>query len=214
MRPIHTAFLLFLALTALFLSTPAQAADPANDGARRCASVYGRVMRANAEGSAAYDAALGGRLALLSRVETREGRFDGQAVLASDEAVEAEVKGDPAKLREAVTACDSAHGQSVASGLTQGSSPHVTPAPAVAAVRPAEDRCDELDKKAAELMNTWTYRVGEIAEDPYEDKLRRLRDSYDTIHSKLEWVRDDASSYGCHQLASQISDAFTTWERP
>jgi len=219
MRPIHTAFLLPLVFAALPISTPARAADPANDAARRCASIYGQVMRANAEGSAAYNAGLEGRLALLNKVEAREGRFDGQAVLASDAAVDAEVKGNPAKLRAAVAACDSAHGQSVASGLPRDSSPYVPPAPAPAvaaapAPRPAEDRCDELDKKAAELINTWTFRLGEIAEDPYDDKLRRLRDSYDTIHSKLEWVRDDASSYGCHLLARQISDSFTTWERP
>lgn len=219
MRPIHAAFLL-PAVLALLPAAPARAADPANDAARRCASVYGQVMRANTEGSAGYNAGLEGRLALLNRVEAREGRFDGQAVLASDEAVEVEVKGSPAKLGAAVAACDSAHGQTVASGLPRGSSPYVPPAsaPAVAAApapaRSHEDICDELDKKAADLMNTWIYRVGEIAEDPYENKARRLRDSYDSIHSRLEWVRDDASSYGCYQLASQISESFTTWERP
>lgn len=169
-------------------------------------------MDANAEGSAAYNAGLGGRLALLNLVEQREGRFDGQAVLASDEAVEAEVKGDPARLRAAAAACDSAYGQSVAASLgSGGGSSYAAAAPASP---PTEDRCDELDKKAAELINTWTFRVGEIAEDPYDDKLRRLRDTYDTLHEKLEWVRDDASSSGCHQLARQISDSFTTWERP
>lgn len=203
-------------LTLLAAGQAARAADPANDGARRCASIYGEVMRAHGEGSAAYMAALEGRLALLNGVEAREGRLDGPAVVASDDRAEAEFKGNPAGLGAAVAACDRTQGQTVASGLPRDNTPYVPPrAEPTAAPAPARvDRCDELDKKAAELINTWTFRREEVLEDPYDDKLRRLRDSYDTLHEKLEWVRDDAQSYGCSTLAGQISNAFTTWERP
>jgi len=225
MRPIHAACLLSIALSTIAIGNAARAADPANDEARRCASVYGRVMEVSGEGSSPYNAALQGRLRLLNQIEKNEGHFDGPSILASDEAVTAKYKQAPAGLRAAVAGCDRAFGQTVASGLAQPDAPYVPPSPqsppAVAVAPPSStpaqshaEMCEELDYKAANLMRTWTFRRQEIAEDPYDDKLRRLRDSYDTLHEKLEWVRDDASDKGCPKLAREISQVFTTWERP
>lgn len=87
-------------------------------------------------------------------------------------------------------------------------------APLSAALADSGTICEKLDNDAKVLWDGWILARDRIVADEYDNKLERLRNSYDVIRDKLTWKRDEAAQAGCTALANDISTALREWERP